>query len=112
MRTQLATVQGAVMPYPYGGKFRSVMVDIDSRKLQSKNLSPLDVVNAVNAQNLVLPTGTAKIGEFEYNIGMNGSPKTIAELNDLPINTGPGGTIYIRDVAPGHDGFQPQPNIK
>ena len=111
MRTQLATVQGAVMPYPYGGKFRSVMVDIDSRKLQSKNLSPLDVVNAVNAQNLVLPTGTAKIGEFEYNIGMNGSPKTIAELNDLPIKTGPGGTIYIRDVAQVHDGFQPQTNI-
>jgi multidrug efflux pump subunit AcrB len=111
MRTQLATVQGAVMPYPYGGKFRSVMVDIDSRKLQAKNLSPLDVVNAVNAQNLVLPTGTAKIGEFEYNIGMNGSPKTIAELNDLPIKTGAGGTIYIRDVAQVHDGFQPQTNI-
>ena len=111
MRTQLATVQGAVMPYPYGGKFRSVMVDIDSRKLQSKGLSPLDVVNAVNAQNLVLPTGTAKIGEFEYNIGMNGSPKTIAELNDLPIKTSAGGTIYIRDVAQVHDGFQPQTNI-
>ena len=111
MRTQLATVQGAVMPYPYGGKFRSVMVDIDSRKLQSKSLSPLDVVNAVNAQNLVLPTGTAKIGEFEYNVGMNGSPKTIAELNDLPIKTTPGGTIYIRDVAQVHDGFQPQTNI-
>jgi multidrug efflux pump subunit AcrB len=111
MRTQLATVQGAVMPYPYGGKFRSVMVDIDSRKLQSKKLSPLDVVNAVNAQNLVLPTGTAKIGEFEYNIGMNGSPKTIGELNDLPIKTGAGGTIYIRDVAQVHDGFQPQTNI-
>ena len=111
MRTQLATVQGAVMPYPYGGKFRSVMVDIDSRKLQAKGLSPLDVVNAVNAQNLVLPTGTAKIGEFEYNIALNGSPKTIAELNDLPIRTGNGGTIYIRDVAQVHDGFQPQTNI-
>jgi multidrug efflux pump subunit AcrB len=111
MRTQLATVQGAVMPYPYGGKFRSVMVDIDSRKLQAKSLSPLDVVNAVNAQNLVLPTGTAKIGEAEYNIAMNGSPKTIAELNDLPIKTGAAGTIYIRDVAQVHDGFQPQTNI-
>src|SRR6185436_2386368 len=111
MRTQLATVQGAVMPYPYGGKFRSVMVDIDSVALQAKNLSPLDVVNAINSQNLVLPTGTAKIGELEYNIGMNGSPKTIAELNDLPIRTGPGGTIYIRDVAQVHDGFQPQTNI-
>ena len=111
MRTQLATVQGAVMPYPYGGKFRSVMVDIDSRALQAKNLSPLDVVNAVNAQNLILPTGTAKIGELEYNIAMNGSPKAIAELNDLPIKTGPAGTIYIRDVAQVHDGFQPQTNI-
>ena len=111
MRTQLATVQGAVMPYPYGGKFRAVMVDIDPRRLQSKGLSPIDVVNAVNAQNLILPTGTAKIGELEYNIGMNGSPKTIAELNDLPIKTGPGGTIYIRDVAQVHDGFQPQTNI-
>ncbi|MEO8007889.1 MAG: efflux RND transporter permease subunit, partial [Betaproteobacteria bacterium] len=111
MRTQLATVQGAVMPYPYGGKFRSVMVDIDSRKLQAKNLSPLDVVNAVNAQNLILPTGSAKIGELEYNIAMNGSPKTIAELNDLPIKTSAGGTIYIRDVAQVHDGFQPQTNI-
>jgi multidrug efflux pump subunit AcrB len=111
MRTQLATVQGAVMPYPYGGKFRSVMVDIDMRRLQAKNLSPLDVVGAINAQNLVLPTGSAKIGEFEYSIAMNGSPKTIAELNDLPIKTGPGGTIYVRDVAQAHDGFQPQTNI-
>lgn len=111
MRTQLATVQGAVMPYPYGGKFRSVMVDIDTRKLQEKNLSPMDVVDAVNAQNLVLPTGTAKIGEFEYNVGMNGSPRTIAELNDLPIRTVNGSTVYIRDVAQVHDGFQPQTNV-
>jgi multidrug efflux pump subunit AcrB len=111
MRTQLATVQGAVMPYPYGGKFRSVMVDIDTRKLQARNLSPVDVVNAVNAQNLVLPTGSAKIGEYEYNIAMNGSPKTIAELNDLPIRTVNGNTTYIRDVAQVHDGFQPQTNI-
>jgi multidrug efflux pump subunit AcrB len=111
MRTQLATVQGAVMPYPYGGKFRSVMVDIDTRRLQARNLSPVDVVNAIDAQNLVLPTGSAKIGEFEYNIAMNGSPKTIAELNDLPIRTINGNTTYIRDVAQVHDGFQPQTNI-
>ena len=111
MRTQLATVQGAVMPYPYGGKFRSVMVDIDTRKLQARNLSPVDVVNAINAQNLVLPTGSAKIGEFEYNIALNGSPKAIAELNDLPIRTEKGNTIYIRDVAQVHDGFQPQTNM-
>jgi multidrug efflux pump subunit AcrB len=111
MRTQLATVQGAVMPYPYGGKFRSVMVDIDSRALQAKRLAPLDVVNAINAQNLILPTGSAKIGEFEYNVGLNGSPRTIAELNDLPIRTTSAGTIYVRDVAQVHDGFQPQTNI-
>jgi CzcA family heavy metal efflux pump len=111
MRTQLATVQGAVMPYPYGGKFRSVMVDIDSRALQAKRLSPLDVVNAVNAQNLILPTGTAKIGTFEYNVALNGSPQTIAELNALPVRTTSAGTIYIRDVAQVHDGFQPQTNI-
>jgi len=111
MRTQLATVQGAVMPYPYGGKFRSVMVDIDSRALQAKRLSPLDVVNAINAQNLVLPTGTAKIGAFEYNVALNGSPATIAELNALPVRTTASGTIYIRDVAQVHDGFQPQTNI-
>ena len=111
MRTQLATVQGAVMPYPYGGKFRSVMVDIDSRALQAKHLSALDVVNAVNAQNLILPTGTAKIGSLEYDVALNGSPRTIAELNALPIRSGDNGTIYIRDVAQVHDGFQPQTNI-
>src|SRR5690606_27823371 len=82
-----------------------------TRKLQEKNLSPMDVVDAVNAQNLVLPTGTAKIGEFEYNVGMNGSPRTIAELNDLPIRTVSGSTVYIRDVAQVHDGFQPQTNV-
>ncbi len=111
MRTQLATVQGAVMPYPYGGKFRSVMVDIDTRALQAKRLSPLDVVNAINSQNLILPTGTAKIGAVEYVVGLNGSPETIAELNSLPVRTTPSGTIYIRDVAQVHDGFQPQTNI-
>ncbi len=111
MRSQLATVQGAVMPYPYGGKFRAVMVDLDSRALQSKNLAPLDVVNAINNQNLVLPTGTAKIGAFEYNVAMNGSPKTISELNNLPIRTIDNSTVYIRDVANVRDGFQPQTNI-
>ena len=111
MRTQLATVQGAVMPYPYGGKFRAINVDIDSRALQAKNLSPLDVVNAISAQNLVLPTGTAKIGSLEYEVALNGSPSSIAQLNDLPIRTTAAGTIYIRDVAQVHDGFQPQTNI-
>ena len=111
MRTQLATVQGAVMPTPYGGKTRQVMVDIDSRALQSKQLSPVDVVNALNQQNLILPTGTVKIGSLEYDVALNGSPKTIAEINDLPIRTVQGNTISIRDVAHVRDGFLPQTNI-
>jgi len=111
MRTQLATVQGAILPFPYGGKFRQVMVDIDPRALQAKGLAPQDVVNAVNAQNLILPTGTAKIGSLEYDVALNGSPKSVAELNDLPIRTTQTGTIYIRDVAHVRDGFTPQTNI-
>jgi multidrug efflux pump subunit AcrB len=111
MRTQLATVQGAVMPYPYGGKIRTVMVDIDMRALQAKNLSPVDVVNAVNEQNLVLPTGTVKMGSLEYDVALNGSPQTVAELNNLPLKTNGSSTIYIRDVANVRDGFQPQTNI-
>src|SRR5689334_18053639 len=99
MRTQLATVQGAVMPYPYGGKFRAVMVDIDTTALQAKNLSPLDVVSTINSQNLVLPTGTAKIGALEYDVALNGSPQDLRELNNLPIKTSGSSTIYIRDVA-------------
>jgi multidrug efflux pump subunit AcrB len=111
IRTQLASVQGSAVPIPYGGKVRQVMIDINSAALQAKGLSPIDVVNAVNAQNLVLPGGTAKIGTFEYNVNMNGSPKTVDELNDLPIKTGPNGTIYIRDVAHVRDGYAPQTNI-
>jgi multidrug efflux pump subunit AcrB len=111
MRTQLATVQGASIPFPFGGKQRQVMVDIDSRALQSKGLSPLDVVNAVNAQNLILPAGSAKIGTREYDVDMNGSPKTVAEMNDFPIRTLQDNTVYVRDVAHVRDGFTPQTNI-
>ncbi|WP_250464610.1 MULTISPECIES: efflux RND transporter permease subunit [unclassified Caballeronia] len=111
LKTQLATVQGASVPLPYGGKQRQIMVDIDSRRLQAKNLAPTDVVNAISAQNLILPTGTTKIGPTEYQVGLNASPDTIEGLNDIPIRTGPGGTIYIRDVAHVRDGFQPQTNI-
>jgi multidrug efflux pump subunit AcrB len=111
MRTQLATVQGAILPFPYGGKFRQVMVDIDPRALQAKGLAPQDVVNAINSQNLILPTGTAKIGALEYDVALNGSPKSVAELNDLPIRTVQGNTIYVRDVAHVRDGFTPQTNI-
>src|SRR6202049_1722695 len=111
IRTQLATVQGAALPFPYGGKQRLVSVDLNSEALQSKGLLPVDIVNAVNAQNLILPTGTAKFGTLEYNVEMNGSPQTIQELNDLPVKTVNGATIYLRDVAHVRDGFSPQTNI-
>ncbi|MFM0731116.1 efflux RND transporter permease subunit [Paraburkholderia sediminicola] len=111
IRTQLATVQGASVPLPFGGKVRQIMVDIDPRALQAKGLDPLDVVNAVNAQNLILPGGTAKIGTKEYNVQMNGSTDTVAALNDLPIKTVAGGVVYARDVAHVRDGYAPQTNI-
>jgi multidrug efflux pump subunit AcrB len=111
IRTQLATVQGAAMPFPYGGKQRLISVDIDSNSLQAKGLSANDIVNAVNAQNLILPTGTAKLGTLEYNVEMNGSPRTISELNDLPVKTVNGSTVYMRDVAHIRDGFSPQTNV-
>jgi CzcA family heavy metal efflux pump len=111
LRTQLTTVPGASIPYPYGGKQRVVAVDIDTASLQAHGLSPVDVVNAISAQNLILPTGTAKIGPLEYNVAMNGSPQTTGELNNLPIKTNGGTTTYIRDVAHVRDGFSPQTNI-
>ncbi len=111
IRTQLATVQGAGTPFPYGGKQRVISVDIDPTALQAKGLSAVDIVNAVNAQNLILPTGTAKLGTLEYNVEMNGSPQTVQELNDLPIKTVNGATIYMKEVAHVRDGFSPQTNI-
>src|SRR6204780_1221944 len=110
IRTELATVQGAALPFPYGGKQRLISVDLDSQALQAKGLSPVDIVNAINAQNLILPTGTAKLGTLEYTVEMNGSPQTIAGLNDLPIKTVNGATIYMREVAHVRDGFSPQTN--
>ncbi|NUA28116.1 efflux RND transporter permease subunit [Cupriavidus basilensis] len=111
IRTQLATVQGASVPLPYGGKVRQVMVDLDTRALQARGLAPLDVVNAINAQNLVLPGGTAKIGALEYRVDLNGSTATVAGLNKLPVKSGPGGTVYVRDVAQVRDGYAPQTNV-
>ena len=111
IRTQLATVQGAALPFPYGGKQRVVSVDIDSASLQAKGLSAVDIVNAVNAQNLILPTGTVKLGSLEYLVEMNGSPLTMEGLNDLPIKTVRGATIYMKDVAHVRDGFSPQTNV-
>ncbi len=111
LRTFLATVPGAATPYPYGGKIRQIQVDLDLPKLQAYRLSPNDIVAAVNAQNIILPTGTMKLGPLEYDIEMNGTPQTIAELNDLPVKTTNGSTLYMRDVAHIRDGFAPQTNI-
>src|SRR4030081_1762862 len=111
IRPQLATVQGASVPIPYGGKVRQIMVDINSQKLLAKGLSPTDVVNAVNTQNVVLPSGTAKIGTTEYNVGLNGNPLTVEELNDIPVRVVDGGTVYLRDVAHVRDGYAVQTNV-
>jgi len=111
IRTQLATVQGAQVPLPYGGKSRQVMVDIDPQKLFGKGLSPADVSNALNAQNVILPAGTQKIGDREYNVRLNSSPELLQRLNDLPIKQVNNATVYIRDVANVRDGFAVQTNI-
>ena len=111
LRTQLVTVPGAAVPYPYGGKSRQIMINLNPRLMQAKGLSPLDVLNAVTAQNLVAPYGTAKIGMSEYDVDVNDSPKTVAELNDIPIKVVGDSTIYLKDVAYVCDGFAPQTNI-
>src|ERR1700730_3760261 len=111
VRNQMATVPGVAIPWPYGGKQREVAVNVDIPALQAKGLTPVDVINAMSSQNLALPAGTVKIGPTEYNVQMNGSPGTIAALNDLPIKTVNGATLYVRDVARVSDGFSPQINI-
>src|SRR3984885_9560414 len=111
IRTQLVTVNGVAIPYPYGGKQRTIMVDLNMAAMQSKGVSPLDVVNTINLQNLILPAGTAKMGSFEYQVDMNGSPQTVAEMNDLPVKTIGNSTIYVHDVGYVRDGFVPQTNI-
>src|SRR6185369_7168572 len=111
IRVGLATVRGAAMPWPYGGKNRLVSVDLDLETLKAKNLAPVDVVNALNAQNLIFPSGTAKIGGTEYAIELNTSPKVMAELGDLPIRTVNGAVIHLSDVAQVRDGYQPQQNV-
>src|SRR5205085_5457683 len=96
---------------PYGGKVKVISVDLDTHALQARGLAPADVVNAINTQNLILPSGTAKVGGTEYTVQMNGSPGAIAGLNDLPVRTVNGATTYLRDVAYVREGFQPQTNI-
>src|SRR5437773_6253383 len=111
LRPQLITIPGVQIPYPYGGKQRQVMVDIDPDKLYAYGLSPMDVSNAINAQNLILPAGSTKIGKQEYQVKLNSSPEAIAALNNLPVKTVNGATIFVKDVANVRDGFQVQTNI-
>jgi multidrug efflux pump subunit AcrB len=111
LRTQLVTVPGAVVPFPYGGKQRQVMINLVPQLMRAKGVSPTDVLNAVTNQNLVLPSGTVKIGEFEYDTSINSSPRSVEELNDLPIKAVGNAVIYLRDVATVSDAYAPQTNI-
>src|ERR1035437_9016608 len=111
LRIQLVTIPGLQAPYPYGGKQRQVLVDLEPDKLYSYGLSATDVSNAVNAQNLILPGGSSKVGTQEYQVYLNSSPSTIEELNNLPVKSVNGRTVYIRDVAHVRDGFSVQTNI-
>jgi multidrug efflux pump subunit AcrB len=111
LRTQLITVPGAVVPLPFGGKPRQVMINLVPRLMRAKGVSPTDVLSAVTNQNLVLPSGTAKIGEFEYDTSINASPRTVKELNDLPIKVQADAVVYLRDVATVSDSYAPQTNI-
>src|SRR5271166_1383277 len=111
LRQQLAPVHGVTFPTPDGGKYRQIMVDIDSTKLAAKGLTPADVVNAVNAQNLTLPSGLAKIGDTQYTVRTNAMPTTIADLNNIPITYANGQTVFIKDIGQVHDGWAVQQNI-
>ncbi|MFN7531048.1 efflux RND transporter permease subunit [Gemmatimonas sp.] len=111
IRTRLATVRGASVPQPYGGRSRLINVDLDPVQLQARGLSPTDVSDAISAQNLVLPGGTAKIGEREYAVRLNGSPSAVEALNDLPIRVVNGALVRVRDVAQVRDGYAVQTNI-
>jgi CzcA family heavy metal efflux pump len=111
IRPQLAQVEGAAVPSPYGGKNRQISVDLDMQALRSKGLTPQNVTEAILNQNLILPAGTEKIGRFEYNVLLNASPNALDELNDLPIKSVNGATILLRDVAHVRDGFSPQQNM-
>src|ERR1700689_4259837 len=111
LRQQLAPVHGVTFPTPDGGKYRQIMVDIDPVKLEAKGLTPADVVNAVNAQNLTLPSGLAKIGDTQYTVRTNAMPATIADLNNIPVKYINGQTVFLRDIGQGPDGWAVQQNI-
>ena len=111
VRQQLAPIPGVTLPTPAGGKYRQIMVDIDPNKLLARGLTPLDVVNAVNAQNLTLPSGTAKIGDKQYVVRTNATPSTIHDLNDIPVKYVGGAEVFLKDVAQVRDGSMVQQNI-
>src|SRR6478736_7644961 len=111
LRQQLAPVPGVTFPTPDGGKYRQIMVDIDPVKLQAKGLTPMDVVNAVNAQNLTLPSGRSEIGDTQFTVRTNAMPATIADLNDIPIKYVNGAMVFVKDVGYVRDGFAVQQNI-
>jgi multidrug efflux pump subunit AcrB len=111
IRPQLVTVNGAAVPSPYGGKVRQVQVDLDEQAMQAHGISADDVVNAISAENLVLPAGTQKIGKFEWNVSLNASPTVLDRINDLPVKKVGNAVVYVRDVAYVHDGSPPQTNI-
>ncbi|MBZ5611425.1 MAG: efflux RND transporter permease subunit [Acidobacteriia bacterium] len=111
IRTRLATVQGAAVPSPYGGKQRQINVDLEPAAMYAKQVSAVDVSNAVNLQNLILPAGDVKIGDRDYEVRLNSSPEVLSEMNDLPIKTINGATVYLKDVANVRDGFAVQTNI-
>ncbi|HVH40721.1 MAG TPA: efflux RND transporter permease subunit, partial [Labilithrix sp.] len=111
VRSDLSTIRGTQIPWPYGGKQRQIMVDIDTQRLYAWGLSPRDVTAAIASQNVVLPTGTAKMGTNEYSVGLNASPEAFAEIAGLPIKDVRGTTVYVRDVANVRDGSSPQTNM-
>src|ERR1700676_5580438 len=111
LRQQLAPIHGVTLPTPAGGKYRQIMVDIDPLKLQARGLTPLDVVNAVNTQNLTLPSGAAKIGDTQFTVRTNAMPTSIADLNDIPIKYANGQTVFVKDIGQVHDGWAVQQNI-
>ncbi len=111
MRQQLAPIPGITLPTPAGGKYRQIMVDLDPAKLVAKGLTPLDVVNAVNAQNLTLPSGTAKIGDTQYTVRTNATPASIDDLNNMPVKVANGATVFVKDVGQVHDGWLVQQNV-
>src|ERR1700727_1412741 len=111
LRQQLAPVHGVTVPTPDGGKYRQIMVDIDSTKLAAKGLTPADIVNAVNAQNLTLPSGLAKIGDTQYTVRTNAMPTTIADLNNIPVKFANGATVFVKDIGQVRDAYAVQQNI-